>query len=118
MFWPGGWSENQKQTRTTHYMKRINTTKALLAGAAIAGICSGGLVSQLNAAQNASLDQSSVSAGVLAHHEKGETHDCKGKNSCKGKGGCKTGDNGCAGKNSCKGKGGCAVKDGKPVHEA
>lgn len=97
-------------------MKRINTTKALLAGAAIAGIVSGGLVSQLNAAQNQQLNQTSVSAGVLADEKKGETHDCKGKNSCKGKGGCKTGDNSCAGKNSCKGKGGCAVKDGKPVH--
>ncbi len=53
----------------------------------------------------------------FAEKEKGETHDCAGKNSCKGKGGCKTGDNGCAGKNSCKGKGGCAVKDGKPAHK-
>ena len=58
-----------------------------------------------------------ISAGVLAEKEKGETHDCAGKNSCKGKGGCKSGDNGCGGKNSCKGKGGCAVKDGKPVHK-
>ena len=58
----------------------------------------------------------STSAGTLADEKKGETHDCKGKNSCKGKGGCKSGDNGCAGKNTCKGKGGCAVKDGKPVH--
>ena len=91
-------------------------TKTMLAGAAIAGILSGGLVAQLNAAQSAQLDKTTVSAGVLADEKKGETHDCKGKNSCKGKGGCKTGDNGCAGKNSCKGKGGCAVKDGKPAH--
>ena len=98
-------------------MKRINTTKALLAGAAIAGIVSGGLVSQLNAAQNAQLDQTSASAGVLADEKKGDTHSCKGQNSCKGKGGCKSGDNSCAGKNSCKGKGGCATKDGKPVHK-
>ena len=61
-------------------------------------------------------DKTGIAAGVLADKEKGETHDCAGKNSCKGKGGCKSGDNGCAGKNTCKGKGGCAVKDGKPVH--
>ena len=96
-------------------MKR-NSTKALLAGAAVAGILSGGIVAQLNAATNTQSDKAGISAGVLADEKKGETHDCKGKNSCKGKGGCKTGDNGCAGKNSCKGKGGCAVKDGKPVH--
>lgn len=96
-------------------MKRTTHSKTLLAGAAIAGLLSGGFVGQLSAAQSAQLDHSN-SAGVLADEKKGETHDCKGKNSCKGKGGCKGGDNGCAGKNSCKGKGGCAVKDGKPVH--
>ena len=88
-------------------------TKSILAGAAIAGLLSGGFV---KAAQTSQLDKGSVSAGVLADEKKGDTHECKGHNSCKGKGGCKTGDNGCAGKNSCKGKGGCAVKDGKPVH--
>ncbi len=97
-------------------MNYTKHTKTLLAGAAVAGLLSGGLVSQLSAAQSAQLDTASASAGVLADEKKGETHDCKGKNSCKGKGGCKSGDNGCAGKNSCKGKGGCAVKDGKPVH--
>lgn len=95
-------------------MKRNSTTKTLLAGAAVAGILSGGFFA--NAATNTSADQSSVSAGVLADDKKGATHDCKGKNACKGKGGCKSSDNGCQGKNSCKGKGGCAVKDGKPVH--
>ena len=95
-------------------MKRNSTSKTLLAGAALAGILSGGQIA--NAATVSKIDQTGVSAGVLADEKKGETHDCKGKNSCKGKGGCKTGDNGCAGKNSCKGKGGCAVKDGKPVH--
>ena len=97
-------------------MKRTSTSKALLAGAAVAGILSGGLIAQANAATNSHGDNAGISAGVLADQKKGETHDCKGKNSCKGKGGCKSGDNGCAGKNSCKGKGGCAVKDGKPVH--
>lgn len=96
-------------------MKRTSTTKALLAGAAVAGILSGGLVAKVSAATNSQPDKAGISAGLLADEKKGETHDCKGKNTCKGKGGCKTGDNGCAGKNSCKGKGGCAVKDGKPV---
>ena len=95
-------------------MKRYSTSKTLLAGAALAGIITGGHIA--NAATVTKVSQSGISAGVLADEKKGETHDCKGKNSCKGKGGCKTGDNSCAGKNSCKGKGGCAVKDGKPVH--
>jgi hypothetical protein len=95
-------------------MKKQSTSKALLAGAAIAGLLTGGVV-QLHAA-NAPVKSGAPTAGVLADTKKGETHDCAGKNSCKGKGGCKTGDNGCAGKNSCKGKGGCAVKDGRPVH--
>jgi len=95
-------------------MKRYHTTKALLAGAALVGLISGGSVAK--AANITKIDKGQSSAGVLADEKKGETHDCKGKNSCKGKGGCKTGDNGCAGKNSCKAKGGCAMKDGKPVH--
>src|SRR6188474_2889924 len=100
-------------------MKRISTTKALLAGAAVAGIITGGFLTSAKAATNSGLvkfdkSQPTADAGVLADKEKGETHDCAGKNSCKGKGGCKSGDKGCAGKNTCKGKGGCAVKDGKP----
>jgi len=97
----------------------MKNTKTLLAGAALAGIITGGFAAKANAATNTGTafakQADSQQAGVLADEKKGETHDCKGKNSCKGKGGCKTGDNGCAGKNSCKGKGGCAVKDGKPV---
>ena len=99
-------------------MKRYSTTKTLLAGAALAGIVSGGLVAKVSAATNSSPEKAGISAGQIADEkEKGETHDCAGKNSCKGKGGCKSGDKGCAGKNTCKGKGGCAVKDGKPVHK-
>lgn len=97
----------------------MNTTKTLLAGAAFAGIIAGGFATKANAAANGApqFKSGQLDAGVLADKEKGETHDCAGKNSCKGKGGCKSGDNGCAGKNSCKGKGGCAVKDGKPAHK-
>ena len=97
-------------------MKTTRITKGILASAAIAGILTGGFVAK--AANSVTVKaKTGASAGVLADEKKGETHDCKGKNSCKGKGGCKTGDNGCAGKNSCKGKGGCAMKDGKPKHE-
>jgi hypothetical protein len=96
-------------------MKRQSTSKTILAGAAIAGLLTSGLVANLNAA-TVTAKSGAPAPGVLADEKKGETHDCKGKNSCKGKGGCRGGDNGCAGKNSCKGKGGCAVKDGKPVH--
>ena len=96
----------------------MKTTKTLLAGAAFAGIMTGGFLAKANAASTAANGINKANLGIEAFDkkEKGETHDCAGKNSCKGKGGCKTGDNGCAGKNSCKGKGGCAVKDGKPVH--
>ena len=92
---------------------KLNLTKGILAGAALAGLITGGTF-RASAAQTTG-KTSAAKAGVLAD-EKGETHSCKGKNSCKGKGGCKSGDNGCGGKNSCKGKGGCAVKDGKPTH--
>ena len=100
-------------------MKRYSTAKSLLAGAALAGIISGGLVAKVTAASTAKSDKAGVSAGQLADEkkDKGETHDCAGKNSCKGKGGCKSGDGGCAGKNTCKGKGGCGMKDGKPTHK-
>ncbi|MCW1924520.1 hypothetical protein OKA05_18285 [Luteolibacter arcticus] len=92
----------------------MKTNNTIIAGAALAGILTGGFAFGKNTTSSSS-DDSSMSAGIQAADEKGETHDCKGKNSCKGKGGCKGGDNGCAGKNSCKGKGGCAMKDGKPV---
>ena len=89
--------------------------KALVAGAALAGLLAGtsatiqasnllpGLHSSI-AAQDQSQDQDKVK----------ERHACKGQNSCKGKGGCKASDNGCKGKNSCKGKGGCATDGSKP----
>lgn len=95
-------------------MKSHYNTKALLAGAALAGLISGGSVAQAAGIAKTAKGQS---AGVLADDKKGDTHSCKGQNSCKGKGGCKSGENGCAGKNSCKGKGGCATKDGKPVEK-
>ncbi len=72
----------------------MKNTKTLLAGAALAGILMGGFTAKANAASNNGTafkkNADSQQAGVLADEKKGETHDCKGKNSCKGKGGCKT----------------------------
>lgn len=98
-------------------MKRINTSKTILAAAAVAGILTGGFAAKTQAASTTGDRQFASGAGQIADDkkDKGETHDCAGKNGCKGKGGCKSGDAGCAGKNSCKGKGGCGMKDGQPV---
>ncbi|BCU76411.1 hypothetical protein [Luteolibacter sp. LG18] len=94
----------------------MKTNNAIIAGAALTGILTGGFATTAKAASSSDKSGAAFSAGVQAA-DSGDTHDCKGKNSCKNKGGCKSGDNGCAGKNSCKGKGGCAMKDGKPVHK-
>jgi hypothetical protein len=95
------------------------TTKAMLAGAALAGLIAG-----TGAAVNASTLLPSLKTSFNAQDQGQdkdkkddkqvkEKHACKGQNSCKGKGGCKAGDNGCNGKNSCKGKGGCATDGSK-----
>ena len=99
-----------------------NSMKALLAGAALAGLMTGASA-KLNAQ---TLGQNQGNAGIKAvsmsddggtdkkDKDKTEKHAYKGQNSCKGKGGCKASDNGCKGKNSCKGKGGCATDGSKP----
>ena len=86
------------------------TSKAIIAGAAVAGLMSGSFAVQAHAANV------SFKAGTSLQQmgDKTDKNSCKGENSCKGKGGCKTGDNGCKGKNSCKGKGGCATDGAKP----
>jgi hypothetical protein len=94
-----------------------NSMKALLAGAALAGLMTG-TTARLNAQ---TLGQNQGKAGIKAvsmsddgkDNDKTEKHACKGQNSCKGKGGCKSSDNGCKGENSCKGKGGCATDGSK-----
>jgi hypothetical protein len=90
--------------------KPMNTTKTLIAGAAVAGLMAGSLPVRAYAVNTST--QAGVSLQTMAD-EKG-THSCKGKNACKGQGGCKTSDAGCKGKNSCKGKGGCATDGSKP----
>lgn len=97
-----------------------NSIKALMAGAALAGLMAGTSgklraqsASQPEAAGANPAQQDDSQAGKKSK-SKIEKHACKGQNSCKGKGGCKAGDNGCKGKNTCKGKGGCATDGSKP----
>jgi hypothetical protein len=92
-------------------MKTLNH-KALLAGAAIAGLMTGS-AARLHAAQSTSAFGTQLTqVGSLADDSSGK-HACKGQNACKGQGGCKGGDNSCKGQNSCKGKGGCATDGSK-----
>ena len=99
------------------------TTKAILAGAAFAGLFAGTSATVRASNLLPSLKTSFSGQDQDQNQDKQdnkkvkEKHACKGHNSCKGKGGCKTGDNGCKGKNSCKGKGGCATDGSKPPAE-
>ena len=93
------------------------SAKALLAGAALAGLLAGTSApvqaSTLLHSSKASFNSTNQPQDEDSSKVK-EKHACKGQNSCKGKGGCKSSDNGCKGKNSCKGKGGCATDGSKP----
>ena len=102
-------------------VKVTKTTKAILAGAAFAGLFAGTgaavkastLLPSLRASSSASDQDQNQDQKSEKAKDKKDRHACKGQNSCKGKGGCKEGDNGCKGKNSCKGKGGCATDGSK-----
>jgi hypothetical protein len=83
-------------------------SKAIITGAAVAGLLTGSFAMRSYAASVSGTLVSSVHN--LADQDKGK-HGCKGQNSCKGQGGCKAGDNGCKGKNSCSGKGGCKTTE-------
>ena len=91
----------------------MKPSKAVIAGAAVAGLLSGSLAVRTYAASTPS--HAGVSLQTMAEAEKSPLpkHACKGKNECKGQGGCKTAEGG-PGQNSCKGKGGCAT-DGSPM---
>lgn len=93
----------------------MNTSKAVITGAAVAGLLSGAFAARAHASITApiALSKAGVSLSTVADDVKGK-HGCKGQNECKGQGGCKTSDNGCKGKNSCKGNGGCATDGSKP----
>src|SRR5258706_14212477 len=95
----------------------MQSTKAMLAGAAFAGLFAGTstavqastLLPSLKTswgAQDPNQDQNQGQKSEQAKDKK-DRHACKGQNSCKGKGACKEGDLGSKGKNSCKGKCGC-----------
>jgi hypothetical protein len=86
----------------------IRPSKAVIAGAAVAGLLTGSFAVRAYAASNMT-SHAGVSLQTQTMADAGK-HSCKGQNECKGQGGCKTSDNGCKGKNSCKGKGGCASK--------
>jgi hypothetical protein len=107
--------QQTKKEKTQIELHMNKTTKAILAGAAIAGFVSGPVIIRAGAAtQTSSTSISAAGVSISAQADK-ETHSCKGANGCKGQGGCKSSDNGCKGKNSCKGKGGCAT-DGSATH--
>ena len=89
----------------------MKSSKAVIAGAAVAGLLTGSFAVRAYAASP------SVHAGVSLHTvadaEKAlPKHACNGQNECKGQGGCKSG--GGPGQNSCKGKGGCATDGSNP----
>jgi hypothetical protein len=89
------------------------TTKALIAGAAFAGLLAGTATTVQASSTSLKTSMSSFAQDQKSDPKVKEKHACKGQNSCKGNGGCKSGDNGCKGKNSCKGKGGCATDGSK-----
>jgi hypothetical protein len=91
----------------------IKPSKAVIAGAAIAGLMTGSLAVRSYAVSVQG--KAGTPAQTLDDAQKGK-HSCKGQNECKGQGGCKTGEGG-PGQNSCKGKGGCAT-DGSPMPKA
>jgi hypothetical protein len=87
----------------------MKPSKAVIAGAAVAGLLSGSLAVRTYAASTPS--HAGVSLQTMAEAEKSPLpkHACKGQNDCKGQGGGKN-----PGENSCKGKGGCATDGSKP----
>jgi hypothetical protein len=89
----------------------MKPSKAVIAGAAVAGLLTGSLAARTYAASTS--HNPGVSLQTMADAQKAlPKHACKGQNECKGQGGCKSG--GGPGQNSCKGKGGCATDGSKP----
>src|SRR6476660_7981076 len=91
----------------------IRPSKAVIAGAAVAGLLTVSVAVRAYAVTT--LSNPGISLQTMADAEKGK-HACKGQNDCKGQGGCKTSDAGCKGKNSCKAKVGCATDGTKPLN--
>jgi len=89
----------------------IRPSKAVIAGAAVAGLLTGSFAVRAYAASNMT-SHAGVSLQTQTMADAGK-HACKGQNSCKGKGGCGS----TKGKNDCKGKGDCRT-DGKPMEKS
>ena len=87
----------------------MKPSKAVIAGAAVAGLLTGSFAARTYAASTP--HNPGVSLQTMADPEKTPLpkHACKGLNDCKGQGG---GEN--WGKNDCKGKGGCATDGSMP----
>ena len=86
----------------------MKPSKAVIAGAAVAGLLTGSFAVHAYAASTS--HNPGVSLQTMADAQKPlPKHACKGQNDCKGQGGGKN-----PGKNSCKGKGGCATDGSKP----
>ena len=68
----------------------MKPSKAVIAGAAVAGLLSGSLAVRTYAASTPS--HAGVSLQTMAEAEKSPLpkHACKGQNECKGQGGCKS----------------------------
>jgi hypothetical protein len=94
---------------STPYKNHMNPSKAVIAGAAVAGLLTGSFAARTYAASTS--HSPGVSLQTMADPEKQPLpkHACKGQNDCKGQGGGKN-----WGKNDCKGKGGCATDGSKP----
>jgi hypothetical protein len=85
----------------------MKPSKAVIAGAAIAGLLTGSYTARTYAASTS--QNPGVSLQTVADEKQPlPKHACKGQNDCKGQGGGKN-----AGKNECKGKGGCATDGSK-----
>lgn len=101
----------------------MKPSKAVIAGAAVAGLLTGSLAVRAYAASTSHNPGVSLQIDGFFENPPGPTmagtgktlpkHGCAGKNACKGQGGCKSA--GGPGQNSCKGKGGCAT-DGSKKH--
>jgi hypothetical protein len=93
-----------------------NTSRKVLAAAAMAGLLNGAAVRQGYADGTKTATTTNATAGANLAPGKAvpvkktpKVHDCAGDNDCKGLGGCPTDAHKCKFKNDCKGKGGCAL---------
>jgi hypothetical protein len=82
-----------------------NSSRKILAAAAIAGLLSGVSIQQ----GRADSATNSIPGKVAPEKKAPKAHGCAGQNDCKGIGGCKTDGHDCKFKNACKGKGGCEI---------